>query len=259
MSLQIGRAFQDGIDELLSERGAMFAGAFVLLGLLNAVVWASLSQRLIELFIEQLPEGMQVSQAATAGNASLALDVPLAVAGVAALVLFVAGEALNIVAVRAFASGDRDPIPDDVTRRLGRTVGVAIVAGILVAIAVIVGIFLLVIPGLVIALLFFFVRQEVALNDSGVFESLANSISVVGDNLLATVVIAVILAAIGIAVSLVLGALPLPLPPVVSTTVTTVLSSVVGVFGLAVTTVAYLQATDETDGFSEGTEPASGF
>ncbi|WP_424003035.1 hypothetical protein ACOZ4I_03390 [Haloarcula salina] len=257
MSLQIGRAFQDGIDELLSERGAVFSGAFVLLGLLNAVVWASLSQALLDLFIGRLPEGAQVSQAATAGSVSLAIDLPLAVTGVAALVLFVGGEALNVVAVRAFASGDQDPIPDDVTRRLGRTVGVAIAAGLLVAIAVAIGIFLLIIPGLVLALLFFFVRQEVALNDSGVIESIGNSISVVGDNLLPTVVIAVVLAAIGIAVSLLFGMLPLP--SAISATVSTVLSSVVGVFGLAVTTVAYVQATGSTDDFADGTEPASGF
>lgn len=258
VSLQIGRAFQDGIDELLSERGALFAGAFVLFGLLNAVVWASLSRGLLNLFLSRLPEGTQVSQAAMAGNAPLAIDLPLAVAGVAALVLFVANEALNVVAIRAFASGDRDPIPDDVGRRLGRTVGVAIAAGILVAIAVTIGFFLLIIPGLVLAVLFFFVRQEVALNDSGVVESISNSVGIVGDNLLATAILAVLLAALGIVVSLVFSALPLPLPPIASTLVTTVLSSVVGVFGLAVTTVAYLQATGSNDGFVDGPGSASG-
>ncbi len=127
-----------------------------------------------------------------AGSTPLALDLPLAVTGVGALVLLILNEALNIVAIRAFASDDREPIPDNVGRRLGRTVVVAIAAGILTTIAVGIGLILLIIPGLVFGLLFFFVRQEIALNDSGVIESISNSVSVVTDNLLATFVLAIV-------------------------------------------------------------------
>ncbi|AUG46520.1 hypothetical protein BVU17_02925 [Haloarcula taiwanensis] len=246
MALQIGRAFQDGIDELLSERGAVFAGVFIVYGLLSSVVWASLSQAFTELFLGQLPSDAQVNQAAMAGGTPLALDLPLAVAGVGALVLLVVNEALNVVAIRAFASGDREPIPDNVGRRLGKTVAVAIVAGILTTIAVGIGIILLVIPGLVFALLFFFVRQEIALNDSGVIESISNSVSVVIDNLLATFVLAVVLSVLGLVLGGGFSFLPVPLPPMVLTTVSTVFSSVVSVFSIAVTTVAYLQATESS-------------
>ncbi|RLN01778.1 hypothetical protein [Haloarcula sp. Atlit-7R] len=246
MALQIGRAFQDGIDELLSERGAAFAGVFIVYGLLSSVVWASLSQAFTELFLGQLPSDAQVNQAAMAGGTPLALDLPLAVAGVGALVLLVVNEALNIVAIRAFASGDREPIPDNVGRRLGKTVAVAIVAGILTTIAVGIGIILLIIPGLVFALLFFFVRQEIALNDSGVIESISNSVSVVTDNLLATFVLAVVLSVLGLVLGGGFSFLPVPLPPMVLTTVSTVFSSVVSVFSIAVTTVAYLQATESS-------------
>jgi hypothetical protein len=154
MALQIGRAFQDGIDEFLSERGAVFAGAFIVLGLVNGIIWASLTQRLTELFIGSLPSDAQ-TQAAMGGTAPLALDIPIAVAAVGALGLFVVSEALNIVAIRAFASDATDPIPDNVGRRLGKTVAVAIAVGVLTAIAVGMGLILLVIPGLVLALLFF--------------------------------------------------------------------------------------------------------
>jgi hypothetical protein len=252
MALQIGRAFQDGIDELLSERGAVFAGVFIVYGLLSSVVWASLSQAFTELFLGQLPSDAQVNQAAMAGGTPLALDLPLAVAAVGALVLFVVSEALNIVAVRAFASGDRDPIPDNVGRRLGKTVGVAIVAGILTTIAVGIGIVLLIIPGLVFALLFFFVRQEIALNDSGIIESISNSVGIVTDNLLAAFVLAVVLAVLGVVLGGAFSFLPISLPPMVLTTVSTVLSSVVTVFSIAVTTVAYLQVAES--GYTQQTE-----
>ncbi|MFB6224614.1 MAG: hypothetical protein ABEH86_13205 [Haloarcula sp.] len=244
MALQIGTAFQDGIDELLSERGALFAGAFIVYGLLNAVVWASLSQGLTELLLAQFPSEAQVNQAAMAGGTPLALDLPLAVAGIGALALFVVNEALSIVAIRAFASDDRDPIPDNVGRRLGKTVAIAIAAGILTGIATAIGFVLLIIPGLVLIVLFFFVRQEIALNDSGIIESISNSVGIVSDNLLATAVLAIALAVLGFVVGFAFQSLPLPLPAMASTTITTVASSVVTVFGIAVTTVAYLQATE---------------
>jgi len=256
MALQIGRAFQDGIDELLSERGAVFAGVFIVYGLLSSVVWASLSQAFTELFLGQLPSDAQVNQAAMAGGTPLALDLPLAVAAVGALVLFVVNEALNIVAVRAFASDDREPIPDNVGRRLGKTVGIAIAAGILTTIAVGVGLVLLIIPGLVFALLFFFVRQEIALNDSGIIESISNSVGIVTDNLLAAFVLAVVLAVLGVVLSGAFSFLPISLPPMVLTTVSTVLSSVVGVFSIAVTTVAYLQATESDHNVAHEMESA---
>lgn len=258
MALQIGDAFQDGIDAFLSERGAVFAGAFIVLGLVNGIVWASLSQGLLEMFLGSMPPSAQTNQAAMGGNAALALDIPVAVAAVAAAVLFVASEALNIVAIRAFASDAPDPIPSNVGRRLGKTIGIAIAAGIVTGIAVVIGLVFLIIPGLLLALLFFFVRQEVALNDSGVIESVSNSISIVTDNLLATFVLALVLGVLGFSIGLVVGVLPIPLPPMISTTVSTVISGIVGAFTIAVTTVAYLQATESDRDITQETESVGG-
>ncbi|EMA28728.1 hypothetical protein [Haloarcula japonica] len=258
MALQIGRAFQDGIDEFLSERGAVFAGAFIVLGLANGVIWASLSQSLFDLFLEMLPPSAQANQAAMGSNTALALDIPVAVAAVSALALFIVSEALNIVTIRAFASDANDPIPDNIGRRLGKTVAIGIAAGILTGIAVVIGLVFIIIPGLVLALLFFFVRQEIALNDSGVIESISNSISLVTDNLIATFVIAVVLAVLGLVLGGAFGFLPISLPPMVLTTVSTILSSVVGVFSIAVTTVAYLQATESDYDVAHETESIGG-
>lgn len=242
VALQIGRAFQDGIDELLSERGALFVGVFIVYGLINSVVSASLSQAFTDLFLSELPTEAQASQAPIAGSTPLAFEIPLAVAGVSALVLYVVSEALTIVAIRAFASDSRDPIPNDVTRRLSRTVAVTIAAAILTGIVTAIGFVLLIIPGLVLAVLFFFVKQEIALNDSGIIESIRNSVSVVRDNLLATVVLAVVLAALGVVVGL--SSQALPIPAVALAVITTAVSGVVTVFSITVTTTAYLQVTE---------------
>lgn len=241
MALQIGRAFRDGLDELLSGRGAVFVVAFVVYGLLNAVITSSFSQAFVESILRQAPSEAQVGQLPTAGEAPLAFDIPLAAAGVGALVLYLVGEALTIVAIRAFAGGDRDVIPSDATRRLGRTVAVSIAAAIVTGIAVVIGLVFLVIPGLVLAVLFYFVKQEIALNDSGVVESVRNSIGIVRDNFVATAVLAVVIVVLGAVAGSAVGLLPLPLPSAVLSAGTTVVSSVFGVFGIAVTTLAYLQ------------------
>lgn len=241
MALQIGRAFRDGLDELLSGRGLVFVVAFMVYGLLNAVMTSSFSQAFVEAILRQAPSEAQAGQLPTAGEAPLALDIPLAVAGVGALLLYVVGEALTIVAIRAFAAGDRDVIPSDATRRLGRTVAVSIVAAIVTGIAVVIGLVFLIIPGLVLAVLFYFVKQEIALNDSGVVESVRNSIGIVRDNFVATAVLAIILAVLGIIAGSTVQVLPLPAPTTALTVVTTVVSGVFGVFGIAVTTLAYLQ------------------
>jgi len=85
------------------------------------------------------------------------------------------------------------------------------------------------------------VKQEIALNDSGVVESVRNSIGIVRDNFVATAVLAIILAVLGIIAGSTVQVLPLPAPTTALTVVTTVVSGVFGVFGIAVTTLAYLQ------------------
>lgn len=249
MALQIGRAFQDGIGELFSRRGALFAGAFVLYGLLSSVVWGSLSQAFAELVLGQLPSDAQVSQAAMSGGAPLALDIPLGAAAVGAIALYVVSEALNIVAIRAFASDGRDVIPPNAGRQLVRTVAVAIAATVLAGIATAIGFVLLILPGIVLLVLFFFVRQEIALNDSGVIESISNSISIVRENALATAAIFLLLGVFGL-VTAVVGVLPVTLPPVLSAAITTAISGVIAAFSIAVTTVAYLQVAEPGDGTS---------
>ena len=241
MALQIGRAFRDGFDELLSGRGAVFVAAFVVYGLINAVVTSSFSEAIVESLLRQAPSGAQVGQLPATGGAPLAFDIPVAAAGAGALALYVAGEALTIVAIRAFAGGDRAVIPSDATRRLGRTVAVTVAAAILTGVAVAIGLVFLIIPGLVLAVLFYFVKQEIALNDSGVVESVRNSIGIVRDNFVATALLAIAIAVLGVVAGSAVGLLPLPLSPAVLSAVTSVISGVFGVFGIAVTTLAYLQ------------------
>lgn len=258
MALQIGRAFADGVDELLSERGLLFVAGFVILGLANAVVGQSLAVRGLEQVFQQLPETAEAQQAITETTSQfpLALDLPIAVAGVLLLVVIVAGIALRLVAIRAFASESAEPLPADATDNLASIVLIAIATAILTGIATLIGTLLLVIPGLVLAFLFLFVRQEIALNDSGVIESIRNSMGLVIDNPLELFVIVVGLLVLGLVVTLPFQALGAVLPATVTTLLSTILSQTVSVFGIAVVTSAYQQVTADRDG--EGDDLAPG-
>lgn len=245
MSLDVGQALRDGIDDLTSERGALFVAVFVIFGLANTVVSQSLSlaiNRSVASALDVPASAMQQQGAFGGASSALGLEIPLAVAGVLTLVLGVVGITLRIVAIRSFAFEGPSPLPSSATEDLVPTVLTAIGASILMYIALFFGFLLLIIPGIVLAVLFFFVMQEVALNDSGVVESLKNSVDLVGDNLGGVVVLIVITVVLGIVITIPLTLASLGLPGAASSAVTTLLGQIASVFGIAVVTSAYQQA-----------------
>ena len=245
MSLDVGQALRDGIEDLTSERGILFVAVFVIFGLANTVVSQSLSLAITRSVASSLGvSAAAMQQQGGFGGASnaLGIEIPLAVAGVLTLLLAVVGIALRIVAIRSFAFEGPSPLPSSATEDLVPTVLTAIGASILMYVALFFGFLLLIIPGLVLAVLFFFVMQEIALNDSGVVESIKNSIDLVGDNLGGVIVLIVVTFVLGIVITIPLGAASLGLPGSISAALTTLLGQIASVFGIAVVTSAYQQA-----------------
>ena len=245
MSLQVGAALQDGIDDLTSQSGVLFVAVFVVLGLLNAVISQSLSLGITEYFaagVDQPGAAMQQPGGFGQGTA-LAVDVPLAVTGPLLLITSLIGIAVSIVAIRAFASESPEPIPATATRDLLKTTLIAVVASILAGIATVVGFVLLIIPGLILTVLFYFIQQEIALNDSGVIESIRGSIGLVTDNVLAVVALVIILFALGLVSTV--PSFVLPSNSVIFALVPVVIGQVISVFNIAVVTSAYQQAAAE--------------
>jgi len=247
MSLQVGTALERGFDQLTSERGALFVAVFVVFGIANTVVSQSLAVAFNRAVFEALdvpPSAAQQQQTVGASN-PLALEIPLAVSLVLVILLFVVSIVLSVAAIRSFASDSTDPLPSEAFRDFGRTAGVAVAAAILSGLVVGIGAIFLLLPGLVFAILFTFVKQEVALNDSGVIESLTESVDIVSDNAIEVVALLVILFVLGLVASvptLVLGAV---IPSVIATVLSTVLGQVANVYGIATVTAAYQQATAE--------------
>lgn len=246
MSLQVGAALQDGVEDLTSQSGVLFVAVFVVLGLINTVISQSLSLAATQQFASELDQpsaAMQQPGGFGASGTPLAVDVPLAVTGPLLLVMSIVGIVVTIVAIRAFASDSPEAIPPAATRNLAKTTIVYIAASIVAGIALFFGFLLLIIPGLILAVLFYFIQQEVALNDSGVIGSIQGSIGLVTDNVVGVIALIIILFVLGILATV--PAFVLPSGSVIVTLVSVVIGQVVSVFNLAVVTSAYQQAAGE--------------
>lgn len=274
MSLDIGGAFGDGLARLSGRPGVVLAAAFAVIALASAVVSQTLQVEGFEALLEAIrsssPAELGVSQAVyetqletlssqvetTRENSPLAVDVPLSVAAAGLLVVAVVSEAVSIVAVRAFATTDPDAVSlDGVTDGLGLATLQGFVGGVVVWGLIIVGSVLLLLPGLFAATVFFFLRQEIALEDENFIDAMAASYRVTEGNRLnvfALALLVVVVSQLNLVGSLVIG----PFSPIAGTLVAALIGGVLAAFGAAVVTQAYLQLTGDAGDVDEPADPA---
>lgn len=166
MALHIGRAIGRGIRRTLNPVGAVltvltFFYMLLFVGAVNTLVGLSLPA--------------QVSRRAELG---LTFPVPGIIAGAIMLLAMAIGIVVYLAAARGFTRRPRTRgtlSADLFTRRIGRAVLSALIANVIVSVAVIVGLILLVIPGIYLAVSFLFVVFAIAVEDAGAVESLRRS------------------------------------------------------------------------------------
>jgi type IV secretory pathway VirB3-like protein len=250
MSLSIDDALREGFGRTIARPGLLLIAAFLVFGFLNAVVSQSLSQATFdELATSVGPELAQQTGdpnpfAGAGGENPFAVTMSAGLAGGLALLLGFVAEALRIVSIRVFASESPDSIPSSVTRRPVAATINGVVAGILVGIATAVGLVFLIVPGLFIALSFFFVRQEVAVEDKNFIDAMSDSWTLTKGDRWELLGLALIL----IVVSFLVGSPALLLQfldPTVGSVLNVVLGAATTVFAIAVTTRAYEQLRRE--------------
>jgi len=269
MALDIGDALRDGAGRLQARNGLLLTAIFAVFGVVNAVVQQSLSRAQFEQFtasgaLDRLFGGSPVSTAeieeAVVGSTPLAALDSLSVFAlvVIALALAVVAETLRIVAVRTFASEDTDTLPEGTFRNLGWAVLNGIVGGVVVGILVVVGLVLLVLPGIFLAVALFFVRQEIAIEDRNFVEAISESWSLTAGDRIEVFGLLVFLFVLGIAVTFVVG-LATPTGSVAGAVIETLAGAVILAYGVAVVTRAYeqLRGDDEPAGDDEleGVDP----
>jgi hypothetical protein len=237
MSLSLGRTVSDGIRRVLTRTGAVLLAVMVVLQLL---VQSAINTAVVDVF----PAG-------PAGELEALLGLTLPVPGAVAVALLVVGLVLNgayfVVLARALTRPRRElsTLPRSlVTRRLGRATLTALVGGVLVSLAVTVGLFLLVLPGIFLSICFLFFVFVVAVEDLGLVDALKRSWTLSRGHRLPLALLVILAAVVGALVGTVGSVLDLAGSPVVAELVSNALSSVLFVVFYGLVASAYLQVSD---------------
>lgn len=243
MSLDVGRAIREGIGRLNTPLGYRIVLLFLGIRLASTVVSHTLTAANRAL-VQQLPEAappIPVGPEAT----PLALPIPLAPALVLALGMAFAAEATHIAAVRFMVADDPgDVTRNDLTRRLGPATLHGFIAGVIAIVAIVLGLVVLLVPGIFLAITFLFVRQEVAVRDASVIDALAGSWNLSSGNRVEIAIVLLVLLAVGIVASLP-GLASMLLPPVIQSLVAVTLSTLTTVFGVALVSRAYAHLDED--------------
>lgn len=213
---------------------------------------------------DRLITDLQTQLETTRGNAPLALPLSAGVAAAGLLALAVISEAVTMAAVRTFAAETDETFPEGIGDGLGLATlngfigGIVVWGLILVGLAlfvvpaaltgtvaatgglILVGLPLFVVPGLFFAVAFYFLRQEIALNNKNFVQAMADSWRFTKGHRIEVFALGAVLVILTQGALLVGGAVSF-LSPIAGEIAAAALSGVFGAFGAAVVTRAYVQ------------------
>ena len=169
MALQLGRAISDGIGRVLSTTGAAL---FVGLLAIQLVTQVGINTAIVGF----LPP--EAASAAATGSPGLSLPLPPGVGVALTLVGIIVSTVYFVVLARALSRPRRElsTLPSTLyTRRIVRATLATFLAGLVVSVAVSIGLVLLVLPGIFLAASFFFFIFAAGVEDRGTLGSLRRS------------------------------------------------------------------------------------
>lgn len=269
MSLSIGDSLREGFNRATNRNAGILFVLFCLLTLLSTVArnsaTAVMYSRLIE-FIEETEGSLPpIYEGITASSPPLSISMSLGVVLVFAVVMWIAGEAVRVISDRTFLSEETEQLHEP-TRWIGwatlSSFGFAIIfncllvfyafsIGIVSALNPVLTVFWALIGGvvlLVLSILFFFTRQEIAIRDVGPIEAMIGSWSLVRNNEIEVFGLGVVLALIDVGSQVLIFMLGIA-GQFLATIVTIITTAALLVFFSAVVAQAYhqLRAEQEED------------
>lgn len=258
--MDIEQAIKDGIDRTNEKTGYVLIAVFLVISIVSTVASQSQLRNMDQLpFMENMGEVPFVQDPSQPGP--LAFDLPSSLISLMNLGSSIAFIIAVVVAYRVFAADAREKIPKEAyTRDMGIVALNAIVASIIFGIAVAIGLFLLIIPGLYLlsALIFFLIF--IAVEGESFIDSLKSSWELTKGRrlsvfflLITLFVINIIMGVVGAIASSVVGALSGELGEVVGLAI----GAAVSVFSFPVLLNAYYQLRDSPRGNTAGTPPGT--
>lgn len=251
MSLEVGSAIKYGVKRPLERDGLMVVAVLWIVMLVNEAMGQTTASGVMQEFMgEELPAG--------AGEflgsdmvAPLALPIPNAVATLLGLVASILTITVMIVAYRTFVEETGESIPEEsYQRNIVSTTIHGFIASIVFGILFVIGLVLLVIPGIFIAVSLAFFLAIIALEDVGFVEGLQQSWELTKgkrfDVFLLGVGIVVVGLVIGIVGGIVSGALGFG-SAALGAIVGIAFSAYSSAFTVGTLTHAYLQLDEDTE------------
>jgi len=256
-SLDLTQVLANAVDNFLSVTGGQLVAALTVIGIANGILSQSLLVEILEDAIVSARETLDTSDPGVQANidaleqtiesVGLTVDVSVPVLLIGLIGLAVVVEAVRIVAVRAFASGELDGVStESATRRLPIATVYGFIAVIVTWIAIVVlsalTFFLLFVPVLFVYLGLLFVRQEIAIADAGLIEAISNSWQLTKGNRWDLLLLVVVLFVVAIVIQL----LTTQVAGIVGLVLSALLGSTEAIFGAALVTEAYVQLRADT-------------
>ena len=238
MTLQIRRALGNGISKTLTGAGLGFV---VLLGIAQIAFLAS-TNTLTEAFLTGLDLPAGAAQSST--SVPLSLPVSVSVAGVLAFVLLLIFQVITVALIRVMVADQQTITQESYTRRMGWVVLNSIVAGIIVGVLTMIGFVLLVIPGLFLTVSLLFTTVYIADEDESFVSAIRNSWSLTSGNRWRLFGLYLAVMILFMLVSFATG-FALPSGSALALVVSSVLTTILVVYMMAVLTDAYRQLRDE--------------
>ena len=235
MTLDIGAAIEDGLKRVWSKDAGILAGLFFLVGLLS------------EVGVDTLISGLEPMFGEPVGPTPLAIGSSIGLGGLIGAVATVASLALVAVTIRTLVSKAGESIPEEhYKRNMLYVVANLLIGGLIFGIAVVTGLFLLIIPGLFILTALYFYTFEIAVNDKNFIDAMSSSWDLTSGNRLRLFALgAVVFIGAGAASLLVTGPVALletaGLPAIVGSIASTLVSAAVGVATLSIAAATYNQ------------------
>lgn len=243
MALDVGDAIAEGVSRGTARNALLLMVVVAAISLAAAAfsqtVIAVAREVLIELARQQ---GRDPPSPGAFGPTPLALPLSGPLAAVLFVAAAVANQAVVLVAIRTFVSDETATVPRAfLTRRIGWVTLNAVIGGLLVFALILLGLVLLVIPGLFVAVSLYFFEQEVAVNDSGLVRAMEDSWALARGDRLAIFVLGAVLVLAELAAALPAVALRALDAGAVAAVVGVVVSAAVTVVSVAIVSRAYVQ------------------
>ncbi|MXV62006.1 hypothetical protein GS429_08025 [Natronorubrum sp. JWXQ-INN-674] len=224
MVFHIIDAMTDGFDRTRERNGLLFVAAFAVLALLGA-------------FVTPTNLGPTTGTAPTLGL----IDV---VTGLLSIAISIATLVAAIVALRTFASDERETIPREFLRHnIGLATLNAFVGSVVFVLLVVAGSALLLVPGLFVLVTLYYWSVFVAVEDQNFVAAFRSSWELTKGSRIRLFGLGVAVIAIGLAVTAVVGLPALLIGGAIGVALTQIGTAIVTVYTIATTARAYDQLT----------------